>query len=103
MHSRIPYLAAALDQDEPSSPGEETFAGALALMTAHAQARDGERAALARAVSAHLVRIASVACASAGCRLALSVLAAHWAAISDERVELPEDVLLWHVAPATVQ
>lgn len=97
------YSAAAPDADELPSSGEETFAGALTLMTAHAQAPAEERAALARAVSAQLVRIASIACGSPECRLALSVLAAHWAALSDARIDSKEDVLLWHVAPATIQ
>ena len=95
--------AATPDQDDFSSPGEETFAKALALMTAHAQAAAAERVVLAQAVSAQLAKIACVACTSAECRLALSVLAAHWAAMSDPAVNLEGDIALWHVAPAFIQ
>lgn len=89
--------------DESTWTREEAFAAALALMTEHAKAPDEGQAALAQTVSMYLMGIASAFCPSTDCRLALLVLAAHWASMGEARSFRDEDVVLWHVSPATIQ
>ena len=85
---------------------EELLAGALALMTAHAEAPLQRQTELARAVGAHVLLIASDLSASAEFRQLLAVLSAHWGVLADvqRHSELPSgDPRLWHLAPAQVQ
>lgn len=95
--------AAGPDADETALTGEEAFAGALALMTEHARSAGEEQSALARTVSMYLMEIATAACPSAQCRLALLVLAAHWASMAEARSFSQQEIVSWHVAPGTIQ
>lgn len=103
MQSSNFHSAAASDVDEVTLTTEEAFACALALMTEHARAPGEVQAALAWTVSMYLTGIAGAACPSADCRLALLVLAAHWASMAEVRKSGREDIALWHVAPAAIQ
>lgn len=85
---------------------EELLAGALALITAHAEACAQRRAELAPVVGAHVLLLATDLSASLEFRRVLSVLSAHWQALAGGRyaAQAPSgDPLLWHFAPARVQ
>lgn len=84
---------------------EEILAGALALMTAHAQAAEQDKRLLARSISVQVLRLASGKTLSAQFKVALAVLAAHWAVLADDAPpqHLPDgDRQLWHPAPGSV-
>ncbi len=85
---------------------EEILAGALALMTAHAQASEQDKRSLAQSISVQVLRLASGKTLSAQFKVALAVLAAHWALLADDPSvqHLPDgDRQLWHPAPGSVQ
>lgn len=103
MHPTNTHSTAGSRADAPASTREEAFAGALALMTEHARAPGEVQAALAQSVSMYLMAIAGAACPSADCRLALLVLASHWASMAQVRSFRRDDIVLWHVSPATIQ
>lgn len=93
-------------QPEPPVSDEEMLAGALALMTAHAQAGDADRRSLARSISAQVLRLACGGSLSAEFRAALAVLAAHWSVLAEDASpqHLPDgDRQLWHPAPRALQ
>lgn len=85
---------------------EEILASALALMTAHAQASEQDKRSLARSVSVQVLRLAGAQTLSEQFKVALAVLAAHWALLADDPSpqHLPTgDRQLWHPAPGSVQ
>lgn len=90
----------------PTASDEEMLAGALALMTAHAQASVEDKRALARSISKQVLRLASGKTLSAGFKVALAVLAAHWAVLAEDPSPqhlLDGDRQLWHPAPVSLQ
>lgn len=85
---------------------EEMLASALVLMTAHAQARAGDKRSLAHSIAVQVQRLAGGQSLSAEFRVALAVLAAHWSALAEDPSpqHLPDgDRQLWHPAPASLQ
>ena len=98
-HSEVP-------PGPPAASDEEMLASALALMTAHAQSDIADKRALARSVSVQVQRLAGGKTLSAEFRVALEVLAAHWALLAEDPSpqHLPDgDRQLWHPAPVSVQ
>ena len=94
------------EQEEQSNSDEELLAGALALMTAHAQANADDRCPLAHAISGHVLQLAQQPSLSTEFRVALSILAAHWdvlAADPSSQIDPQGDHHLWHSAPMRVQ
>jgi hypothetical protein len=90
----------------PTASEEEMLAGALALMTAHAQASVADKRSLARTIAVQVQRLASGRTLSAEFKVALAVLAAHWAALAEDPSpqHLPDgDRQLWHPAPVSLQ
>lgn len=90
----------------PTASEEEMLAGALALMTAHAQASVADKRSLAHSISVQVLRLATGRTLSAEFRVALAVLAAHWAVLAEDPSppHLPDgDRQLWHAAPGSVQ
>ncbi len=90
----------------PTASEEEMLAGALALMTAHAQASVADKRSLAHSISVQVQRLASGGTLSAEFKGALAVLAAHWAALAEDpsSQHLPDgDRQLWHPAPVSLQ